>query len=210
MTRLIIDVASAPIVDAAQFIEGTAKAPAHYKDPEKIAAAIAEKEAERLAMAATDLDLARITGIGCMVDGGARIFLCHTPDEERAELVMLASRLGDTRERVTIVTYGGFNFDLPLLMRRARYLGVDFPTINLDRYRSPHLDLCELLSDRNPQRRRPLGFYVKRLGWSDLTKPLSGAEEARVHETGQWDELRASIHHDVTATFRLAQWLGVL
>ena len=203
---VVIDVATAPIADAASYIEGTAKAPANWKDEVKILEYIREKEGERIALAATDVDLARITGIGL---GGTEVeepgsWLCRTEDDERAILGMVARLV----RKANLVTFGGFNFDLPLLMRRARYLGVAFPLLNLDRYRSPHVDLCELLSDRNPQRKRPLGFYVKRLGWTDLVKPLSGQEEARVHETGQWDLLAESLAHDVQATQRLAEWAG--
>lgn len=207
---IVLDVATAPLPDAETYLDGAVRAPSTYKDPEKIAAYIAEKQAERLQMAATDVDLARVTGIGMMtsVSGQlAGIELCEDIGPERGRLGWVAAHLA---RRPSIITFGGFNFDLPLLMRRARYLGVDFPTLNLDRYRSDHVDLCEVLSDRNPQRRRSLQFYAKRLGWTDISKPLSGAEEARVPETGKWDELAASLRHDVTATYRLAQWLGVI
>lgn len=204
---VVIDVATAPIPDAAIHLEGSVKPPANYKDEAKIADYIREKEAERLAMAATDVDLARITGIGL---GGTEVetpgaWLCRTEDDERSVLGMVAVLV----RKANLVTYGGFNFDLPLLMRRARYLDVEFPTLNLDRYRSPHIDLCEVLSDRNPQRKRPLGFYVKRLGWP-LVKPLSGQEEARVHETGEWDRLAESLSHDLQATQKLAEWCGLV
>jgi hypothetical protein len=204
---LIVDVASAPIPDAALYLEGSVKAPSNYKDEDKIAAYIAEKEAERLAMAATDIDLAQITGLGLYRPDGEVVSVLGTGGDE---LVLLRDLAGALRSRPTIVTYGGFNFDLPLVMRRARYLGVEFPALNLDRYKSPHLDLCDLLSDRNPQRRRPLGFYAKRLGWTDIEKPLSGADEAKVQQTGQWDALADSLRHDITATYRLACWLGLI
>lgn len=205
---LILDVASAPIPDAASYVEGQVKAPANYKDADKIAEYVREKEAERVAMAATDIDLARVTGFGAVTENGGTLTATLAESGETLLMRDLAAEL--SKRRPTIVTFGGFAFDLPLLMRRARYLGVDFPSINLDRYKSPHIDLCELLSDRNPQRRRSLLFYAKRLGWTDISKPLSGAEEARVPETGQWDELAASLRHDVTATYRLACWLGVI
>jgi hypothetical protein len=41
-------------------------------------------------------------------------------------------------------------------------------------------------------------------------KPLSGAEEAQVHESGRWADLELSVRHDLTATKRLAEWLGVI
>lgn len=206
---LILDVASAPIPDAALYLEGSVKAPSNYKDPEAIAAYVREKEAERLQMAATDMDLARVTAVAWMADGD--IETSRSVDVNgNAEPAVLLDVVGLLRDRPTIITFGGFNFDLPLLMRRARYLGVDFQTINMDRYKSPHVDLCELLSDRNASRRRSLQFYAKRHGWTDLVKPLSGAEEAQVPTSGRWDELAASLRHDITATYRLAVWLGLI
>lgn len=209
---LILDVATSAIPDAALYLEGSVKAPSNYKDPEAIATYVREKEAERLQMAATDVDLARVTGVGKFSSRSVNGDLCEIKTvpmvESERELIRFAEWWLDTKP--TIITFGGFNFDLPLLMRRARYLGVDFPTLNLDRYKSPHVDLCEVLSDRTPSRKRALGFYVKRLGWSDLVKPLSGAEEAQVPTTGKWDDLAASLRHDVTATYRLACWLGVI
>lgn len=208
MRHLVLDLASSALPDAERYLEGTVKAPGNYKDPEKIAEFIREKQAERLAMAATDVDLARITALGFALDDANAIDVrvCRDAADEK----LLIEDVADLVNGSTIITFGGHNFDLPLVMRRARYLGVKFPKLNLDRYRSPHIDLCELLSDRDSSRKRSLGFYVKRMGWTDLTKILSGAEEAQVPVTGRWDDLEASIRHDVTATYRLAQWAGAL
>lgn len=209
--RIVLDISTAPLADAEGYLDGVVRAPANYKDAEKIAAYIAEKQAERLAMAGTDVDLARITGVGFTMgtEDGIEVKTVRDESAERAVLSDLAFILGSYRP--VIVTFGGLNFDLPLLMRRARYLGVKFPSINLDRFKSVHLDLCELLCDRNPTRKRPLDFYVKRLGWIDLDpKPMSGADEARVHESGEWDRLEQSIRRDVAATYRLAVWLDII
>lgn len=204
---IILDVASASIANAADYLDADdIKAPSNYKSPEAIAKYQQETASARLSAAALDLDLARITAIGQMGRDYQQIGLCQDEDAERMQLIDLVEEIG----RAAIVTYNGHGFDLPLLMRRARYLGVTFPAINLDRYRSPHLDLCELLSGRDPKRRRSLSWYVKRLGWTDLVKPLDGAEEARVPETGRWADLEASLRHDVTATYRLAVWLGLI
>jgi hypothetical protein len=204
---LIIDVSSAPIEGAEAYVEPDKR----LKDPVKIAENLAAKREK----AALDLDLARISGVGFSMDGGEpRVYTLPHADDEAMELHQLRSVIGKHERSwngvAPIITYNGRSFDLPLLMRRARYLGVDFPTLNLDRYKSPHVDLMEVLSDRDPSRRRSLGFYVKRLGWTDLEKPLSGAEEARVFETGDWDGLAASLRHDVEAVRRLAVWLGVI
>ena len=196
-------------LDAERYLDGTVRAHGGIKDPEKIAADIAKKQADRLEMAALDIDLARITGYGVLTADMPEplVTLCEDEEGERAALMDIAQLLKDGP---SLITYNGFAFDLPLAMRRARYMSVKFPWLNLDRYRSEHRDLCEDLCDRNPQRRRSLSFYVKRLGMTDLRKTLSGAEEAQVPVTGQWEALRESLHHDVTATYRIARWLGVI
>lgn len=206
---LVLDLSTAPLPNAAEFVDADSIALGNRKDPEKIAAYRAEVLADRIANAALDLDLARITGIGVLSaeTGELRIDLCQTEDDERAAIDTLALQMRDR----TLISYNGKAFDWPLLMRRARYLGIrPVPYINVDRYRSSHHDLLEMLSDRDPSRRRPLGFYVRRLGWSDLSKPLSGAEEVQVLSTGLWEALKGSLEHDVTACYRLAQWLGVV
>jgi DNA polymerase elongation subunit (family B) len=208
MRHIVIDLATSALPDAERFLEGTVKAPSNYKDPVKIADFIKEAQAERLASAALDMDLARITALGFLLgENGIDVRVCRDEADEHLLIQDVAALL---TPMPTIITFGGHNFDLPLVMRRARYLGVKFPALNLDRFKSPHIDLCELLSDRNPQRRRSLGFYAKRMGWTDLAKILSGAEEAQVPQTGRWDDLEVSIRHDVTATYRLAQWMGVI
>src|SRR5574343_1176148 len=62
-TRVIFDIETAPIDGAAEFIE-PATAPANYKDPEKIAAYIAEKNDEAVGRCALDPDLCRVVAIG--------------------------------------------------------------------------------------------------------------------------------------------------
>lgn len=203
---LILDVASAAIEGASTYIEGAVKAPSNYKDPDKIAAYIRDEEERRVTMAATDIDLARITGYIAISAAGSVVTLCSNDDEEREALDWLLREI----DRRTVITYGGLNFDLPLLQRRAMYLGLKAPRIDMDRYRSRHVDLLELLSDRRVDRRRPLAFYIKRLGWTDLVKPLSGEEESKVLQTKRWVELTHSLIHDGDAVKRLAAWYGLL
>jgi hypothetical protein len=211
---LVLDLSTAPLPNAAEFVDGDAiQAPSNWKDPAKIEAYKTEQLAERISKAALDFDLARITGAGVMVIDSDKdpvaettIAVARDEDDERALIEGVSLQLRDR----TLIGYNGKAFDWPLLMRRARYLGVSpVPYINIDRYKSPHHDLLELLSGHDPSRRRPLGFYVKRLSMG-LIKPLSGAQEAAVPETGDWDGLKASLQHDVEAVYRLAQWWGVL
>ncbi len=207
--KRVIDIATCAIEGVEQFIE-TPRPRKGTNDEAKKEAQIAEKLAERIGGASLDLDLCRLSAVGWLsspAEPDAQIMLCRDEHDEKAVLVSIADffRAVDN----AAITYFGNNFDLMVLQRRARWLGVPFPVINTDRYRSPHHDLGELLSDRNPDRRRSLSFYVKRHGWSDLQKPLDGSREAQVHQTGEWDLLAESVRHDVIATSRLASWLKV-
>jgi len=205
----VVDIATAPIADAAQFHEPVS-APANYKDPEKIAAYVKEKEAEQTDRAGLDMDLCRITGIGTYLSNvpslDVMVKLAKNESDERAMLSQLAGGL----EGVTLISFNGLKFDWPILMRRALYLGVSFPTISLDRFKSNHIDLYAKLTNSGTLSGHSLRFYAARLGWLDLEKTLTGAEEAQVFQSGKWAELEASIRHDVTATVRLAQWMKIL
>lgn len=215
---ICIDVASAPIADAAAFIE-VGEPPDNYSKPETIERWAAEKHAKLLAKAALDLDLARVTAVGVSCAfweaahivswEAARIATCKDEEQERTILGDLAEDLSPAN--VIAVTFAGRSFDLALLQRRALYLDVPFPKLELSKYRSPHIDLCELLSGHEPHRRHSLDFFVKRLGWTDLDpKPMDGAEEAQVFAHGEWDRLAASVARDVEAVRRLAIWAGVM
>ncbi len=162
---------------------------------------------------ALDLDLCRISAIGlCDVTGWQPgeidINVAKTESEERWLLNELRQHFA--LHQAETITYNGIGFDLQVIERRCLYLGLQPMGWNLDRYRSPHVDLLAKLSDHGKRPYRPLGFYVKRLQWADLSKPLTGAEEAQAPAQGRWDELEASIRHDVEATRRLAVWMGVL
>lgn len=206
---LVLDVATAPMPGAVAYMDEPS-APANYKDAEKIAAYIAEKKAEQVERCGLDLDLCQITAVGLMgPDGDPAVMTCQNEDAEREALATVARRCRVNTAPLPVITYNGIKFDLPLVMRRARYLGVSFPAFNLDRFRTPHVDLCNVLTNNGALQAKSLGFYVRRLGWTDLTKALSGAEEARVLETGRWDELASSVRHDLIAAYRLAQWLAI-
>lgn len=210
MSRFIcLDVASAPLANAEDYI-GTPKPRKGTNDPDKQADQVAAKKTAIIDGAGLDIDLCRITAIGWFDSAWdtpeVRVDTCRTEDLERETLIGFARAI----EGAKLIAFNGFGFDLPLLMRRARYLDVPFLKLNLDRYRSTHIDLMQELADRDPKRVRSLAFYIRRLGWSDLCKALSGEEESKVFASERWEDLRASVAHDVEAVRRLACWYGVL
>lgn len=214
MRYLILDLETLPIENAAEFVTtDDISAPSNYKDPEKILAYCEAERVKRIDAAALDLDLARICAVGVINDDGATITVTKTELEEREQVMAIAAALDD-RDRFTLVTFNGHRYDLPLLMRRARYLGVDFPRINLDRYKSPHIDLFEELSMRGAVKAHGLRWYARRLGWADLLAedPLKegGGDVGKAAKEGRWKDIEAHCAVDVEATYRLAVWLGVI
>lgn len=220
MRFLYLDVSAAPIEGAADFIPepDEPECPGSYKKPESIAAwhaedkprIIAAAKQKALDKAALDPDLCRISGIGYLREGVEYLpatVLCKTDDDERTAVQLVANLIRQQHDAppAILVGFNSLRFDWPVLVRRARYLGVKL-TINMDRYRSGHLDMSELITNHGQSPIKSLGFYARRLGWTDLVKPLAGAEEARVFETGDWAGLAASLAHDVEATRRLHHW----
>jgi hypothetical protein len=208
MSFLILDLATTGLDGAEQYFDDDVlSAPSNYKDPQKIADYVAAKRAERADKLALDLDCCRIIGIGSAEwdRDDVRVDLCQTEDQERLALLWLVRQL----EGRQLLTYNGLKFDLPVLLRRCLYLGVPVPSITIDKYRTRDVDLWDKLTFHGVVAGHSLSFYCKRLGWTDLQKPLSGSDEARVPQTGQWDELAASVRHDVEALRRLARWMYV-
>lgn len=202
--HLLTDISTAPLPGCEQWLEPVS-APSNYRDEAKIAAYIDEKRQEQIARAGLDPDLSRITGVGMHCHGHTRVVLCPTEDDECRALTEFIEVMGTK----TLVGYNSARFDWPFMMRRAAYLGLDL-SINTDRFKSPHVDVMERLTHRGVLAAKSLRFYVSRHGWSDLVKPLSGAAEANVLQTQDWDGLEASLRHDVEALRRLCVWLKVM
>src|SRR5215471_10360341 len=153
MGLLVLDIATSPVPNLTDLIEDSdVAAPDHYKDPVKIADYI-EKARSKFAMTgALDFDLARVTAIGTLdpaLGPEPAIALLTTEAEERSCIEALADRIEGPD--LTLVTFNGLAFDLPMLMRRARYLGIAFPRIQLEHWKSPHIDVCLALRFERPQ-----------------------------------------------------------
>jgi predicted PolB exonuclease-like 3'-5' exonuclease len=159
---------------------------------------------------ALDVDLGRPVCIGWMFasDTEPRVLVCENEAEERFALEQVARDYAAVTNP-QLVTFSGLRFDLPFLMRRALYLGVRFPIWNLDRYKTPHLDLQAYLSHNGLLKWRSLKFYLNRFGIAsdDMT---TGAEIGAMVKAGDWAGVKAHCAADVLGTKKLAQRLGLI
>lgn len=220
MYFLVLDIETAPILNAADFLPvGDCAAPSNYTDPVKIAASVEKQRKALIEGAALDLDLARVVTIGTWTaDSGTVVVEPRNEDGERRALIDLADMLrrpSRDGNDAMLITFNGHKYDLPLLMRRARYLGVKFPELNMDRYKSPHFDLYDLLCHkRNDLKAHSLRWYFRRLGYTDLidADPLAGGggDVGQAVAEERWEDIAEHCRCDIEGTVRLARWMGIL
>lgn len=212
MKHLILDIETVGLPEASGWLDDEPiTAPATYKDPVKIAEYVAKAQASRLDKLALDLDCNRIVAIGhAWAEGGdPTVYLMRDEFEEREHLKMLAEHV---RKADRLVTFNGHRFDLPALMRRAMYLDVPFPVLNIDRYRSEHIDLWQVLSFKGAVSAHSLKFYARRLGIGTLDK-VSGADIGKLvaeDTTESWQAIHDHVLSDVGLTHALAMRLKLV
>lgn len=108
------------------------------------------------------------------------------------------------------MTFYGHRFDLPVVWRRARYLSVKRPKLNIDRFKSPHIDLWWELTEKGALRDAPgLQFYGKRLGVGALDK-VNGADIPTLVAQGDWQAVHDHCLSDIGLTHTVANFCEVL
>jgi len=156
--------------------------PANYKDPEKIAAYIAEKKLELADKAALDPDYGRIVAISYQYGWDSSVknsWLVRDSDTE-------VKALKDFWNVFKFAANGyscGYNiigFDLPYLLRRSMDLGVKVPMVPfMAKYRTePTLDLMGVLYGWGQA--KSLKFVCKRYGIPNELPELEGSQVANM------------------------------
>ena len=202
--HIVIDIETVAAPGCADLLDPV-KPPTNYKDPAKIAAYCEEKQVERIATAGLEADLCEVVAVGWQVEGSSTAVLTRGEASER-------DMLGTIWDKIDVCPVIGFNvlgFDLPVLIRRSQLLGVIYPNLNLDRYRTPHIDLIERLTFNGKLTYRSLAFYCRLFGipCKDTTK---GADIAQLVTKFRWDAVATHCRADVEETAALAQRLGWL
>jgi len=208
---IIVDLETLAIDGAGDLVEPVS-APSNYKDEAKIAAFVAEKMAAQIDKAALYPYTARIIALGwCYeTDETEQVAVVNCESAEREALREFWARVVDERGSVErLVSFNGRRFDLPLLMVRSQCLGVKHPALNLDRYRSPHLDLLDALTFGGTLDSRTLRWFATRFGL-DTSDAFSGKEIADLYADGNWDAIRSHCASDVRLTRQLGERLGLL
>lgn len=179
-------------------------APANYKDPFKVLTYQQEKLAERIATASLEPDLCEVVALGVMQPNGEPIVMTRQDNDE----AILLAWFWDAVSLHRLVGYNILAFDLPVLVRRSQLLGVKHPVVNLDRYRSPHIDLMQRLSFNGAITFRSLNFYARRFGLACAEDTVAGADIPRLVIDGEWDAIRHHCTCDIQKTALLAARLG--
>ena len=209
---VVLDLETAPAHGAEALFTEPVQAPATYKDADKIAAYIENAQAKQRARAALDPWTARIVALGIWAPGlpAPRVRVARSEAEEAEALAAFWALVGSPAGSVApLVTFNGRAFDLPVLMVRSRLLDVHAPILNIDRYRSPHPDLLDILTFRGAIASHKLTWFARRFGLS-VTDETTGADIGALVAAEDWSAVEAHCASDVALTARLAARLGLL
>lgn len=206
---LIVDVECVGIDRAQDYLEPV-EAPDNYKKPEAIEKYIAEATAKAIDRCGLDPDLCKIVALGLgFVAGGDHVTICRNEGEEADALKRLWRHVEPSSGIQPILSFNGFGYDLPVLMRRSQYLGVAHPVISLDRYRSPHIDLMQRLTWNGAIKAHKLSFYASRFGWP-IVDTVDGSQIAALVKAGDWAAVESHCLNDLAQTRFIAQKLKLI
>ena len=201
-------------------------APSNYKDPQKIADYIRDATARQMEMLAVDPHCCRVVAFGWedIGYGDPTVALCSSEFEERGQLIQMWEGWREferkaqqeqldipPRDRVdpVFLTFNGNRFDLPILLLRSMYLQVKHPILNLDRWRSPHIDLYQRLTLNGVVEGHSLRFFAKRLGlpvYDDIT----GKDVAAMVAAGDWQKVHDHCLSDLALNRAIAERIGAI
>ena len=210
MSAIIVDIECVGIDTASDYLEPV-EAPSNYKDPAKIDAYIQEATAKAVERCGLDPDLCRIVALGHgEVEGRDNVILCRDEETEAAALAAFWKHVVDGYGHCRrIVSFNGFGYDLPVLMRRSQLLGVDHPILSLDRYRSEHIDLMQRLTWNGAIKAHKLSFYASRFGWP-IVDTVDGSQVGALVKAGDWKAVESHCLNDLAQTRFIAQKLKLI
>lgn len=205
-TPIIFDIETGPLsAEKLALVEPEFTAPANYKKPEAIEAAIAKKREEWVERAALDATTGQILAIGYLEEGEYSVDFVN-PDDNMTEADILEefwSRVTQNGWVQPVVGWNSNAFDLPFIIRRSWVHGVKFPpTIRKGRYLDSNcIDLMEIWGDR-----ARLDTVAKTLGIEG--KNGEGKFFSQIFNDDQ-DKALDYLKNDIRVTAQVAARLGI-
>lgn len=205
MTEIYIDIETIPTqVDAMrQYLVDGVKAPANYKDPEKIAAYIEEQKEDVVNKAAFDGASNHIICIGVAIDDQPSVSFSIDGDVSKEAMMLDAfySYLKDTVgnwQHCTWIGHNVINFDLKILRQRSMILGVKPPAniiipANSKPWESNPYDTMMQWDAKNFIKLDKLALALN----IPMGKSMSGADVYPLWQQGEYDAIADYCRGDV-------------
>ena len=204
MSKFVFDIETGPAPDSElALVKPKFKGPSNYKDPTKIAEAIASAEADWKEKAALSAVTGRVLCIGILA--GTTFEFLHG-DETK----LLGAFWEAWRDQGRVwVGWSCKSFDFPFLIRRSWALKVPVPAdVFQGRYFDTRLvDLMDIWNCGNREQRESLDTVCKMLGLG--AKNGSGADFARLWIEDN-DAAMDYLRNDLRLTAALADRIGIL
>lgn len=206
---IVFDVETCGLPYAADYLDPVQPAK-NLRDPDKIAADIAQRTAERDGKLGLDWNTGRIVALCWWTSG---VLTTHVCRDEADEAAAIRAFWKAARNR-TIVGFNIKGFDLRFLIQRSRYLGLPYPWVDMGRYSSKGVtDLYLELTFSDPYTegamRKTLKAFARRFG-IPVADDVDGKEIGALVAAGAWDRVREHCESDVRLTVALAERLGVV
>ena len=192
-----------------EYRESGITAPGNYKDPVKIAEAIAEKKRSLYDKDALDPMYGRIIAIGYMITDVDDVIVNPTVLINKDEQALLISfyqalmQLDEPSGSVYPITFNGTDFDIPFLNFRTMTHSIT------SHYRLQSLmenDIRNLLAQKTniKQPEHSLDEYAMHFGINHF-KNVKGADVGRLWEAGEYQAISDHCKSDVIVCFKLYQ-----
>lgn len=219
---IIVDIETVPRDDISHLLPEPS-APGNIKDPEKIAAAIAQKKLEQLPRAGLDNCLNRIVALGYisseMSDRTPRVLTSENDIWEEHSLNQFWSeyKMNKFEPGKTLIGFHIRGFDLPVMLQRTRLLGMPLPNLDYGKFSRSIRDIAEDLAFGDPKweggaqvMSRSLKSYCSLFDIDVPDDDSDGSEIGGLYMAQDWDAIDHHCHRDVERTYKLAQRLGVV
>lgn len=203
MSAVYLDIETCPADPSAWEPKEPISAPATYKDPDKIAAYVAEKRTEQHQRTGLDVHAGRLLCAAVAVnDGPVRVSydrsLANPAPVLDAVAAAIREALSDGRGRVTVVGHNIAGFDAPWLWRLAVRERHELATLLPYRKWGEGLaDTMAMWSATNPREMIGLATIARFLGVGAKGEGMSGAEVWPAYLRGEHERIRDYCAQDV-------------